>query len=398
MSRFDKVGEYLNFIQDRYNIHICIKDFCGFIPINKELDGVMRPFLAHTNPFCMYIKQDKDKYFDCLSMIRKMYNKCDHLKGNCFGKPDQPELYAYTDTNKDDRTYTTCTVDGNTFTVQTQKADGTVVDTYTAQAKQEADKAALQAAITAVGNLHEQDYTAESWKMLADALTAATAVNDTKYALQAEVDTAAQNLLAAISDLKAKDNNNGSNPDNPNQPNNPGQPAANPVQVTDCGTGVSITADAGILPEATQLEVQKVTSGEAYNRAVTALQDVSGKIALFDISLLLNGDKIQPQSGTVTVRIPIPDGFDRSKLALYYIADDGTKTSLEFTIDGNDIVFTTTHFSCYAITDTSVPGTGTTPNTGEASTGVIPVAALLFLSVLSIGYLIWFGSLRKKQS
>jgi AraC-type DNA-binding domain-containing proteins len=85
VSRFDKVGEYLNFIQDRYNIHICIKDFCGFIPINKELDGVMRPFLAHTNPFCMYIKQDKDKYFDCLSMIRKMYNKCDRLKSNCFG-------------------------------------------------------------------------------------------------------------------------------------------------------------------------------------------------------------------------------------------------------------------------------------------------------------------------
>ncbi len=84
-NRFNKIGEYLSFIQQRYNVHVCIKDFCGFIPINKELDSVIRPFLAHTNPFCMYIKQDKEKYFDCLSMIRLMHNKCERLQSSCFG-------------------------------------------------------------------------------------------------------------------------------------------------------------------------------------------------------------------------------------------------------------------------------------------------------------------------
>lgn len=84
-NKFTKIGEYLNFVQNNYNVQLCIKDFCGFVPINKELDTVLRPFLAHTNPFCMYIKHDKEKYFDCLSMIRKMYNKCEKVKGCYFG-------------------------------------------------------------------------------------------------------------------------------------------------------------------------------------------------------------------------------------------------------------------------------------------------------------------------
>lgn len=85
MEKFQKIGEYLNFIEKNYNVHVCIKDFCGFIPINKELDSVLRPFLGHTNPFCMYIKQDRKKYFQCLRMIRLMYNKCSVQKSGFFG-------------------------------------------------------------------------------------------------------------------------------------------------------------------------------------------------------------------------------------------------------------------------------------------------------------------------
>ena len=45
---FSKVASYLNYLRDEYNVQICIKDFCGFIPINKELDRALQPFLAHT--------------------------------------------------------------------------------------------------------------------------------------------------------------------------------------------------------------------------------------------------------------------------------------------------------------------------------------------------------------
>lgn len=82
---YECITEYLNFLRIKKNIHICIKDFCGFIPINQELDMALRPFLAHTNPFCMYIKQDEERYRECLSLIRRIYHKCEKKRGCFYG-------------------------------------------------------------------------------------------------------------------------------------------------------------------------------------------------------------------------------------------------------------------------------------------------------------------------
>lgn len=79
-DRYLTLANYLSFAQEQFHVQICIKDYCGFIPINKELDKVLQPFLAHTNPFCMYIKSDKEMYHQCLTMIRQMNHKC---KENC---------------------------------------------------------------------------------------------------------------------------------------------------------------------------------------------------------------------------------------------------------------------------------------------------------------------------
>lgn len=83
--RYTMLANYLSFAQKQYNVQICIKDYCGFIPINKELDKVLQPFLAHTNAFCMYIKSDKEMYHQCLTMIRKMNHKCRHEGKTFFG-------------------------------------------------------------------------------------------------------------------------------------------------------------------------------------------------------------------------------------------------------------------------------------------------------------------------
>lgn len=82
---YEKIKNYLFFLRNHYNIQICIKDFCGFIPINKALDAVLQPFLAHTNPFCMYMKSTQDHYRICLSMIQRMYNKCEHVQQTYYG-------------------------------------------------------------------------------------------------------------------------------------------------------------------------------------------------------------------------------------------------------------------------------------------------------------------------
>ena len=82
---YKKIQMYLSFLQDKHNVQICIKDFCGFIPINKELDETLQPFLAHTNPFCMYMKSTQEHYRICLSMIRRMFNKCEKIQTTYFG-------------------------------------------------------------------------------------------------------------------------------------------------------------------------------------------------------------------------------------------------------------------------------------------------------------------------
>jgi AraC-like DNA-binding protein len=82
---YNKINAYLSLLRDRHGVQICIKDYCGFISLNKELDEALQPFLAHTNPFCMYMKSDQEHYHVCLSMIRRIYDKSKKLGATYFG-------------------------------------------------------------------------------------------------------------------------------------------------------------------------------------------------------------------------------------------------------------------------------------------------------------------------
>lgn len=84
-NRYAQISDYLQHLQNRYGVQICIKDFCGFIPINKDLDQALRPFLSHTNPYCMYMKSTQEHWRLCLSMIRGMFNKLEKTGGAYFG-------------------------------------------------------------------------------------------------------------------------------------------------------------------------------------------------------------------------------------------------------------------------------------------------------------------------
>lgn len=84
-SRYARIADYFAFAEKEYNIHICIKDYCGFIPVNKELDEALQPYLVHTNAFCMYIKSEKAVYHRCLTMIRKMNHRCQRKCATFFG-------------------------------------------------------------------------------------------------------------------------------------------------------------------------------------------------------------------------------------------------------------------------------------------------------------------------
>ena len=66
-----------------------------------------------------------------------------------------------------------------------------------------------------------------------------------------------------------------------------------------------------------------------------------------------NGKRISNLDGgtaEVTVRHKLAPGQKTQGIAVLYVADDGAKTPLQFTIKGDAVVFTVTHFSNYVIT------------------------------------------------
>ena len=70
----------------------------------------------------------------------------------------------------------------------------------------------------------------------------------------------------------------------------------------------------------------------------------------YDIKLVLEAQIVQPD-GTVSVKIRLADGVDPAKCKVYHVTDDIVNPLVRFasTIDGNYIVFETTHFSEFAV-------------------------------------------------
>ncbi|MDR0380665.1 MAG: NEAT domain-containing protein, partial [Oscillospiraceae bacterium] len=97
------------------------------------------------------------------------------------------------------------------------------------------------------------------------------------------------------------------------------------LDLTDAATGIRLKAAADVLPAEAALEVTAVTSGAGFGRAETALTDTAARFVLYDIAVRAGGAAVQPD-GAVTVHIPLPEGFDSRRAALYRVSDDGTAT------------------------------------------------------------------------
>ena len=98
-------------------------------------------------------------------------------------------------------------------------------------------------------------------------------------------------------------------------------------------------------------EVEIVVSEEEINANIV-FGDEFENYKAYDISLEADGEKIQPK-GYVTVKLPIPEGFNADSTVVYYVDDSGNKTKLESTTENGYIVFETDHFSEYVLVDES---------------------------------------------
>ncbi len=111
---------------------------------------------------------------------------------------------------------------------------------------------------------------------------------------------------------------------------------------TDEDTGIEINAGEDALPANTKLTVEQTAETDT---------EVS-----FDITLTCNGEEIQPE-GNVTVRIPVPEGWDTENIYVYHRDANGRLTEIKATVSGGYIIFTTNHFSEYLLSTTKLVAT-----------------------------------------
>lgn len=123
------------------------------------------------------------------------------------------------------------------------------------------------------------------------------------------------------------------------------------LNMVDNTSGLSIkVSDGTVLDPNLELVVEKVDEASDHNLIIEQTFGNKKLLQVFDISLMLDGQTVQP-SGTIRVSIPIPtellDGFENHQIV--FISEDGTATVIPSTVEGNMIWFETDHFSDYGI-------------------------------------------------
>ncbi len=84
-----------------------------------------------------------------------------------------------------------------------------------------------------------------------------------------------------------------------------------------------------------------------------ALEKRYEKLAAWDVKMLANDVEVQPND-SATVSVPVPDGFDKTRLQLCYIDQNGSVFQVAFAdaLNGT-ITFTTTSFGLFIVVDES---------------------------------------------
>ncbi|MBQ6991791.1 MAG: hypothetical protein IJN50_02595 [Clostridia bacterium] len=146
------------------------------------------------------------------------------------------------------------------------------------------------------------------------------------------------------------------------------------IKKEDTTTGVKLESTSAILPSNVVLSVEKVTKQDTLNIVEKSLKDVSNEYVVYDITLLQDNAKIQP-NGKVKISLPIPSNYDTENLSVFRVAETGEKTEYKPTVTTTDnvkyAVVETDHFSTYVLaekqveTETVTPPVEETPKTEE---------------------------------
>lgn len=126
---------------------------------------------------------------------------------------------------------------------------------------------------------------------------------------------------------------------------------------TDPVTGICAEAAAGVFPAGTLMIVTPLTEGENYDLLQRLLSAAADQFQVCDISFFSvsmpdfsDMKPVQPQ-GKVKIQMPVPEGYDLSRTAVYHISTDGGMTEVPFELQAGSVVFETDQFSLYALVE-----------------------------------------------
>ena len=113
----------------------------------------------------------------------------------------------------------------------------------------------------------------------------------------------------------------------------------------------NVKAADGVLADGAYISIAKAVTGSDYEAAKEVTKDVASHIAVFNIDLLKDGAKIQP-NGNIEFTVNVPTGFNSDLVAVYRLSSDGKSyTKLSSSVKDGKVVFTTDHFSTYMIVE-----------------------------------------------
>ena len=107
--------------------------------------------------------------------------------------------------------------------------------------------------------------------------------------------------------------------------------------------GVKVSIAQGVLGSGVEFRADKLKDD--------ALPEGTPERALvYDFYFVQAGQRVQP-NGNVIVSLPVPEGMDGEKCKVYYIDEEGQLTDMHAVFSEGFLVFTTTHFSYYAVVE-----------------------------------------------
>lgn len=138
---------------------------------------------------------------------------------------------------------------------------------------------------------------------------------------------------------------------------------------SDKDTGVSMEYSSGDYDYDVEITVDITFDGAAFN--LIDSQTNASQSFVYDIKMTVNGVEVQPK-GKVTMRIPLPSGYNPETTYVYYVNTNAGKVEkMNSSYENGYMVFETDHFSYYALVDESASAPEVTAEIRKPSTTTI---------------------------